>query len=227
MTITRIIGDIHGKFEEYSNNILSNVHNSIQIGDFGIGFYGDYWHEKVKNYQLLNPDNKFIRGNHDDPEKSKKMPGYIPDGFVENDVMFIGGAWSIDYEYRTEGVSWWKDEECSYEEFEKIIDIYKIVKPRILFCHDAPIEVSDAMFIKKGLALGGSNARQIRNRTNMALQVMIDYHKPEFMFFGHWHVTSFYNYMGTSCVCLGELDYIDVDLNDSDQINQAIINKFS
>ena len=73
----------------------------------GLGFSGVYLpHDEVMNH-------KFIRGNHDDPQACREHPYWIKDGLIENDIMYIGGAWSIDREYRTEGVSWWRDEELS------------------------------------------------------------------------------------------------------------------
>lgn len=207
---TRIIGDIHGMWYEY-HALASEAERSIQVGDFGIGFAGPYWHERVDEFHLSG-DHRFIRGNHDHPAMCHKMAGWIPDGTVENDVMLIGGAWSIDWAYRTEGVSWWADEECSIPEFERMIDVYAATKPRVMITHDAPLEVSDQMFIKGELALGGPNAKSIKTRTGQALQTMFDIHQPEEWYFGHWHHTKTEVIRGTKFTCLGEMDYVDVDL---------------
>jgi hypothetical protein len=63
--------------------------------------------------------NEAKEGNHDNPYMCKQdMVGYISDGTVEGDVMYIGGAWSIDnpvappgWYRRTAGFDWWFDEE--------------------------------------------------------------------------------------------------------------------
>lgn len=39
MTITRLIGDIHGKVNDYSVYAIDNFKGpTIQVGDFGVGF---------------------------------------------------------------------------------------------------------------------------------------------------------------------------------------------
>ena len=210
---TRLIGDIHGRIYDYQSYSIGNFQGpTIQVGDFGIGFAGPFWHDNVAAWQEANPHHRFIRGNHDNLEKCKTMPGYINDGKIENDVMFIGGAWSIDYAYRTEGVDWWRDEELSVAELNKLYDIYVAMKPRVMITHDAPTDVTFEMFIQTGLAIGGSNAKKINTRTGQALQAMFDAHQPESWFFGHWHHTMQYKYGRTIFQCVGELDYIDVEL---------------
>lgn len=221
MTMTRIVGDIHGDFNEYSfynlgvgrtRHMGDHVppEHSIQVGDFGIGFYSEYWHDSVAEWQLANPGHRFIRGNHDDPVKCRLMPGYIPDGTVEGDVMYIGGAWSIDHAMRTEGLDWWRDEELSVMEFDRIAKIYEETKPRVMITHDCPTSVAWEMFLSKGLGLAG--APQIKTRTGEYLQFMFEMHQPELWFFGHWHNTRTMEINGTKFHCLGEHDYVDIDL---------------
>ena len=212
--MTRIIGDIHGKWQEYKQiATFDSNKESIQIGDFGIGFNGPFWHDRVNEFHSKE-NHRFIRGNHDFPEKCKTdMVGYIPDGFVENDVMYIGGAWSIDHIYRTPGISWWEDEECSVDEFNQIIDIYTTVKPKIMITHDGPLDITDRMFIQEGKAIGGKNAKSILTKTGQALQAMYEIYQPEFWVFGHWHHDLIHKAEKTTFICLGELTYIDLDFN--------------
>jgi len=207
MQKTRLIGDIHGDLSAYEK-IIEGSDNSIQIGDFGIGFAGDYWHEKVADLHT-NPNRRFIRGNHDDPGRCRETAGWIPDGTVQDDVMFIGGAWSIDAGRRVEGVSWWRDEENSWEDFYRFIDIYAQVKPRVLITHDCPTEISKTMFIDSGLSLGDT---AFKTRTGTALQNMFELHQPEQWYFGHWHHTKTYLENDTKFMCLGIDDFIDVNL---------------
>ena len=219
MTMTRIIGDIHGKIYDYrSYALVSGVRarhivepeRSIQVGDFGIGFFSPFWHEKEIEWQKEHPQHRFIRGNHDDPAMCKTMPGYIEDGTVEGDVMFIGGAWSIDHEWRTPGLDWWPDEELSYSELDKLVTKYGQAKPRVMITHDCPTSVAWEMFLSKGLGLGDN--KQIKTRTGEAFQAMFEIHQPELWVYGHWHNTRKTNINGTEFQCLGELDYVDVEL---------------
>lgn len=219
--LVRLVGDIHGEFNEYSfyNLGVGRTRHmgdpvppeySIQVGDFGIGFYSPYWHESVRDWMNVYTGHRFIRGNHDDPAMCKTMPGYIADGTVEGDVMFIGGAWSIDQSLRTEGKDWWRDEELSIDELNRMFDIYVETKPRVMITHDCPTQVAYEMFISNGLSLLGNT--QIKTRTGEALQAMFEEHQPEQWFFGHWHRTRQMNINGTTFQCLGELDYVDVEL---------------
>lgn len=222
MTKTRLIGDIHGKTYEYKL-LIEKQESTIQLGDFGIGFAGDYWHEHV-NELHADGNHRFIRGNHDDPERCRKeMTGYIPDGTIENDIFFMGGAWSIDWKYRVSGVDWWPDEELNDRQLKQMIETYAIMRPRVVITHDCPTLAAYHMFIRPGHTF--SNAMYL-TRTGEALQAMFEIHQPEYHFFGHWHHTATRNLDGTTFVCLGINDYIDVDLYDSDHLNYAVAEKF-
>jgi Icc-related predicted phosphoesterase len=206
------IGDIHGNFDYYSKYLIADSKRSIQVGDFGIGFAGAHWHDKVSDWMIDNPNHQFIRGNHDDPARCKTMPNYIADGTVQDDMMFIGGAWSIDQAYRTPGVSWWEDEELSIEQFNTLIDVYATVRPNIMVTHDGPMAATDHMFIKSGLAM--FSGKLIPTRTGQALQAMFEIHQPSLWVYGHWHTTARAMIGRTEFVCVGENDVFDVTLDD-------------
>ena len=217
--LVRLVGDIHGKFYDYEVSSLNRGlrHKtdhvpaySVQVGDFGIGFNSKYWHEQVNSWMIDNPTHRFIRGNHDDPAMCKTMAGYIPDGTVENDVMYVGGAWSIDQAYRVEGISWWRDEELSVHELDKLVSLFGETKPRVMITHDCPTSVAYEMFISKNLSM--NNFPQIKTRTGEALQAMFELHQPEHWIFGHWHYTRTAEINGTKFQCLGELDFIDLEI---------------
>jgi hypothetical protein len=217
MTLTRLIGDIHGMFYDYqAHSIADFAGPTIQIGDFGIGFgQGDYWHESVNDFHT-DGTHRFIRGNHDNPRVCKQdMVGYIADGTVENDVMYIGGAWSIDnpaaplgWYRRTPELDWWFDEECSDEEFERMYEEYKRTKPRVMITHDCPARISYPMFWGSGFLRGPVYP----NRTSEWFDRFLDAHQPDEWYFGHWHKTMTYQEDKTRFQCIGELDYVDVEL---------------
>lgn len=208
--MTRLIGDIHGNTKSYAN-MLNGAKSSIQVGDFGIGFHDQNWHDGVNKFHKENPQHRFIRGNHDFPDKCRKeMAGYIPDGTIENNVMFIGGAMSIDRGNRTIGLNWWDDEELSYSALSIFVDVFKNVQPEIVITHDCPASISKMMFIDKGLSVGGST--QHYSRTAAAFDSMFEQHQPKFWFFGHWHITSKEEFNGTTFHCIGKHDFVDFDL---------------
>lgn len=204
----RIVGDIHGYFGQYCQ-IVKDAEQSVQVGDFGIGFGDLNWNQKVNEFHEKNPQHKFIRGNHDSPKGCEEAPGWIMDGTITNDIMLVGGAWSIDSINRTEGVNWWREEELSQVELDRIIDTYALVQPRVMITHDCPLVASKQMFIDRNLSLisgGGS----IKTRTGQAFDAMFEIHQPELWVFGHWHVSSISGIGKTKFVCLGELDYMDI-----------------
>ena len=203
----RFIGDVHGKFMGYMNLCIDSPNPTIQIGDFGLGFSKpmDEW---VQEWMRDNDGHEFIRGNHDNPTKCKNTAGYIPDGTVKDNMMFIGGAWSIDRAWRTEGLDWWNDEELSLSDLNRLINVYETVKPDIMVTHDCPILVSKEIFFDGGII---KHDERYETRTGQALQSMFEIHQPKLHIFGHWHHTVDKTINGTRFICLNELDWADVD----------------
>jgi Icc-related predicted phosphoesterase len=171
------IGDIHGDFT-FHHTITTCLENSIQIGDYGIGF-GD-------NPVMDHPNHRFIRGNHDNYEecKSQYPKSFINDGTVEDTpigkMMFLGGAFSIDKQWRTPGKDWWHTEEITLEKSYELIKIYKQTKPVIMVTHDLPKSISIELF-------GHNNIKIEDNITNVTLDEMFMEHKPKYWIAGHWH----------------------------------------
>src|SRR5437868_566145 len=99
-----LIGGVHGKVHEYTNIIhtLPMGDKSVQLGDMGVGFPDAILFS-------LPHDHKWFRGNHDDPTISRMHPNYLGDyGYdSETKIFWMAGAYSIDYQWRVEGLSWW------------------------------------------------------------------------------------------------------------------------
>ena len=204
MTKTRFIGDIHGKMLPYLR-LLEDCDKSIQLGDFGVGFgtrgAPDYIDDQI---ELMEGNHRFIRGNHDDPFKCTKSRYWIKDGTIEDDIMFLGGAWSIDHQWRTMGVDIQEDEELSVTELDTFIGWYDTVRPRVMVTHTAPINIP----------AGPMGFRIFNNgsRTEIALQAMLETHRPDLWIFGHWHQNFDRTLDGTRFICLNELEHIDLEI---------------
>lgn len=201
MAKTRLVGDVHGNASMY-RSIISEVDKSIQVGDFGVGF---------GHHPVLDTNHCFIRGNHDNPALSKTYPNYIEDGHHEElttggNIMFVGGAWSIDYAYRQENVSWWRDEEINEVKFGEIYDEYQKIKPRIMITHDCPHCVASELF--QGVAL---HKPIHASHTSRWFDVFLTAHKPELWMFGHWHTFADKMINGTRFICLPEFGYADIN----------------
>lgn len=202
----RFIGDIHGMTSLY-REIAADADSSVQVGDYGIGFLSGNEMDAINSFHD-GSNHRFIRGNHDDPGLCKSTSGYIPDGTfdVDNSIMYIGGAWSIDWQGRTPGFDLWLDEECSMQEFETLLESYEKNKPKIMVTHDCPGSVAFELFIK------GTKHTQYPTLTAQALDAMFEVHQPDIWLFGHWHGDRDVEINGTRFICLGELSYIDLAL---------------
>jgi hypothetical protein len=206
----RYIGDVHGKFSQYKNILKLGV-PTIQLGDMGVGFRhcggprdGEFSANPPYD-AMIEGGHRFIRGNHDNPSVCRNHTQCIKDGTVEGDVMYIGGALSIDREWRIEGYSWWADEELSQSELYAMMDIYEAAKPRIVVTHDCPEWVAltmEAMFHRGKL--------DISSRTRQAFDAMYGLHQPEVWCFGHWHHSFDEVINKTRFVCLAELEWKDI-----------------
>lgn len=211
MTVVRLIGDVHGKFKPY-RKLIRDIPFSIQVGDMGVGFrrnHGDMaWYSNPPFDAMSEGRHLFIRGNHDNPEVCRRQKYWIPDGaLLPEGIYCLGGAVSIDRAYRTEGLDWWPDEECSYAELERMIDEYASFKPEIVITHDCPASVANEI-------LAAFNMRKIEDgsRTRVALERMLERHRPRKWFFGHWHVSLTFERDATTFQCLDELESTDVEI---------------
>ena len=203
----RFIGDIHGDIHGYET-IINGTNESVQIGDFGIGFLSPVQEEFVDNQLHQDGRHKFIRGNHDDPTRCKSRPGYIEDGTFDEarGIMYVGGAWSIDWQFRTPGYSWWEDEELSTAELARMHEYFVHHEPRIMITHDAPTSAIYQMHISP------NGLRQYRTRTADAFDGMFQRHQPDIWIFGHWHVPMDEVINGTRFICLDINKYIDLEV---------------
>lgn len=211
----RFLGDNHGS-HYYYKKALVDVESSIQVGDFGIGFCPNSSAKKFDDMLDKIPGNhRFIRGNHDNPFECKLSKHYIEDGTIEGNMMFIGGAGSIDKEDRLKRdkhesivekrqiTSWWPEEELSYKELSNFIDLYEKTLPSIMVTHECPEEISE--LIKP-------TRYQFSSRTRQAFQSMFEIHRPSLWIFGHWHVTADLIWNDTRFVCLNIDEFIDVKI---------------
>lgn len=216
MTLVRFIGDTHGGWKKYKKLIKSSPEAvSLQLGDFGIGFYHPYTTKLMggnpPHDSMARGCHLFIRGNHDNPGHCATHPSWVPDGTyaplkgAEGEVFCIGGATSIDQEYRVPGYTWWEGEELGYGEWLRVMDVWEKEKPDILATHDVPEEVVVAIIAPKA-----GYGRLYPSRTCQALQNLFEIHRPAICLHGHHHISYRQVYKGTEFIGVGERDYIDL-----------------
>lgn len=193
------IGDVHGKIHSLMRSVLPKCTDSdltIQLGDMGLGFPDVFLPNLHKSFG-------FIRGNHDAPDICRMHNNYIDDFGTFGPVFVIGGAFSIDWQYRVPGRSWWPNEELSIENLDMAYDAYVKAKPRIVATHEAPSQIGTALLSDGGFRPYKEGC--IGSRTAVALNRMFAAHQPEYWYFGHYHRDWSFKKEGTLFRCLTEL----------------------
>jgi len=215
MSFVRIIGDVHGKINEYKK-ITEDCSHSIQIGD--IGFKKEW--DRVAN-EIPGDKHKIIAGNHDDYDTLTNVENYLGDFGGDlttfgTTFFFVRGAYSLDSKIRTMNIDIWPEEEIRYSKLGMAIEIYEKVKPEIVLTHDAPKPATMEMF---------NPDCHYPSRTVEALNQMLKIHQPKLWIFGHWHLTSYKKINDTMFICLGELKFIDYDETKDVHQNIGLITK--
>jgi len=188
-----IIGDVHTKIDKYWE-ILQKYkdYNSIQVGDFG--FSDEHkWHLENINSEK----HKINFGNHDDYTYLNSPHSLGNYSVLENGIMTLRGALSIDKTNLTENIDWFENEELNYGEMQEAIDAYIQNKPRIMITHDCPVEIRKTLF----------NISD-KTMTSNGLQAMFEEHQPEIWIFGHHHKSMDVVINKTRFICLDELETI-------------------
>lgn len=180
----RLIGDIHGNTGAllgllHDLNDPSNDDYVIQIGDFGIGFGAE------KELGFFNPAQLgILAGNHDNYAILENYMHNLGRFGVKEiggkKIFFVSGAWSIDYAWRTPGVSWWPYEELSMEECEQCLQLWErhCSEIDLVISHDGPLNATSLIL--------GSWPHE--TNTGRLLWEMWKTYEPREWRFGHWHV---------------------------------------
>lgn len=180
-----------------------NCTRILQLGDFGywehLGPNGVSFLRKLnKTCEQQEVDFFWIDGNHENhpllwerykPENEvegktfwpiRSRIFYIPRGtyweWEGTTFLGMGGAVSIDREYRTPGESWWPEEQITQDDLDKIKDIKGV---DILVTHDAPFNPLPPHFAYK-MDPESDRHRQIMRK-------VLNHVKPEINFHGHYH----------------------------------------
>lgn len=188
-----IIGDVHGKVNEYKKIIDNTEDNSVQVGDFGFKLEHDWF---LNNVDFKK--HKILFGNHDYypyiKYKHSVTKNYTMD--FDKSILYIRGAYSIDWNFRNIGYDLFTDEELTIAQFNKIVDNICEWKPKMIISHDCPLFLYEYFFkIMDG-----------RNRTSQALQAIFEVWQPDYWIFGHHHHSKNELIDSTKFICLAELE---------------------
>jgi predicted phosphodiesterase len=222
MSTLRIIGDVHGKFQEYIA-LTKECDSSIQVGDMGF----DYSELKaVDEYK-----HKFIGGNHDNyntyynsphvKETTATTGGSKDFGTAFHcglNFFFVRGGFSIDWKQRQKSFlmggakSYWDNEELSMEEMEMALWLYQKMKPDVVITHECPRSISKHVGDNKILEMFGYNPDRFTTKTSELLEMMFQSHQPKQWYFGHYHNNWYAEINGTQFRCIDELNYVDLEV---------------
>lgn len=208
----RIIGDVHGKYEQYFN-IVHNATYSVQLGDCGF------------HYEPLNAldasKHKIFFGNHDsrDAKLTEHFLGHYG-LYTLNKITFfyVSGGYSIDRQYRLNyqaqtGIKvWWEDEELSYADMKKAFKWYRDVQPQLMITHEAPTVVMEKIQNLNILKNYGYPDGW-KSNTQELLQQMYEEYQPRVWCHGHMHKYVKNQIDKTLFVSLHELGYCDINEN--------------
>lgn len=188
-----VMGDIHGNWNAL-NKVVEEKRPDIilQCGDFGWWpkFHGQKWNQ----YGINNGNTKiyFCPGNHEDwknlnrkwsGEKNEVMSNifYMKRGAVltlpdKRNVLFMGGANSVDRHLRLEGWDWFREELITQKDLDNLPDTHI----DIVISHTAPK--------KFDINIPYCEDKE-RDPCRFALDIVFEKYNPSLWYFGHWHDT--------------------------------------
>jgi len=210
--LVMLAGDTHGNPKELINLFTDasalGAKTIIQCGDYGFGW--SMGEDGICDFSVLTSemasrtgiDFYWLDGNHENFDELERLPidpitglrpivnhvTHLPRGssLTIGNTIFraFGGAYSVDKEYRTEGVSWWAQETCTDEDVDKAI---MAGSADIFLSHDAPRGVRDTAGLRRKLVEWGSKAAEISIANQEKVRRALDASGAMLAFHGHLH----------------------------------------
>lgn len=218
----------------------SDTHKIFVVGDFG------YWPRKSDGQWFLDAIDKvlpaldatlyFLDGNHEDhhalrdlQDRNEDSEGfwrirenvrYAPRGhrWTWNDVDFLslGGAFSIDRNWRRVGESFFFEETIDPEDVERA----KGDKVNIMLTHDVPAGIDIERVMIANMRYGFHKINESYRNTMYVREVLDNVH-PELLIHGHYHLkyqqvldNDYTTVVGLSCDGSAKQSYVILDLDD-------------
>lgn len=202
-----MVGDVHGDLLFASRMVevarSHGIKQIVQLGDFGIWDHrpdGKAFLDKLNERSRISDVHwLFVAGNHenyDSLEDYESNRQHTPEDFVPIRSRIhwtrrvntwnwegwqwgaVGGAYSIDKEYRVPGNSWWHQEMLTWADVDKVADIGDKHRVNILISHDCP---DWAKF--NGRLKPDETSQQHRKMMTEVHKILL----PQMWFHGHYH----------------------------------------
>lgn len=209
-----ITGDKHADFSEVYEFCCENKTTVddilIVLGDAGINYYADDKDYLLKNSLLQYPITLFcIHGNHEErPENIKtyktkifhngivyyeeEYPNilFAKDGevydFNGNKTFVIGGAYSVDKDFRLlKGYRWYPSEQPNESIKKTVIEKLKVMHNNvdIILSHTCPYK-----YLPRETFLSGIDQSKVDNSTEHFLDKIEEENKYKIWYCGHYHI---------------------------------------
>lgn len=214
MAIIKFIGDLHC-CDAYKTKMTPG---SIQLGDLCLmGYKEKFSFNKHWQKKFGKGNRYFIDGNHDyfpalkpdfmQLQEVAEDLFYIPRGYVSGKTLFIGGGESIDKHMRTPGADWFPEENMSFHQFERIMDINKDID--VIISHECPGHIASK--IKTCISSTCSHFRS-------GLDNIFEKFHPSLWVFAHHHQS--FDQVVDQCrfVCVNTIHSIKLDVPISSDI---------
>jgi len=206
-----LAGDTHGDSEALGE-IFFQAHAVgakaiIQLGDFGFGWTfgagGICAFSRLAANMARTTGIPFywLDGNHENHTRLLALPvnrdglrpildgvTHLPRGSTlkigNTTFRAFGGAYSVDIDYRTKGLSWWPEETCTEEDVENAI----MAGPADIFLsHDCPAGVQDTDGLRRKLVEWGPHAANMSIINQDKVRRALDASGATVAFHGHLH----------------------------------------
>jgi predicted phosphodiesterase len=210
-----VVGDTHGNTHWWVDHVIPlalrfGVDGIVQVGDFGFwhGARGERYLDAVnQELEAIQSWCLFVDGNHENFDLLYSIP-VRADGFREvrprivhaprghrwswSGVRFLalGGGASIDKQRRTQGESWWPQEQITKTEAKHAI---KGGPCDVMLTHDAPLDVP----------LVGLMPHPPSQENRLLLQSVLNAVSPRILLHGHLHHAYRYKLAQPSTLVVG------------------------
>lgn len=205
-----VVGDTHGNLDWMCGVVLPHAQEAgadkiVQVGDFGFVWPGETergLRELSLALEEAEIDLHFLPGNHEDFDQLELLTSRAEDFSSEGHVQLrprvfytgkvsawewagvrcaaVGGATSIDRQWRVPGESWWPQEALTAEE---AVAAKALGQVEVLFAHDAPVQNPFSL-------IPDPDSLAHRQLITDVARVL----RPEVWFHGHYHRFAQYSF---------------------------------